>query len=198
MVTALLLFGSSIENGSGSGRACVQGRKYTNEEEGAKETTFQPSPAWASGWGAAQGACNKYGPGPQGRRGTPHRGSGRPGRPGLSQPSDSRGREGLALGLVPLVQNEELHIISPGAGGSGGQGALRPAQSPPRSPTLPNAPTPAGRFTVRMGVVARAGGRAGSAPTVTPLPPRAARSRGGGQQTTGRGGEGPGVSFGQS
>lgn len=84
----------------------------------------------------------------------------------------------MALGIVPLVQNEELHIISPGAGGSGGQGALRPAQSPPSSLTLPDAPTPAGRFTVRMGVVARAGGRAGSAPTVTPLPPRAARSRG--------------------
>lgn len=101
------------------------------------------------------------------------------GRLGLSQPSDSGGREGLALGLVPLVQNEELHIISPGAGESRGRGALRPAQSPPRSPTLPDAPTPAGRFTVRMGVVARAGGRAGSAPTVTPLPPRAARSGGG-------------------
>lgn len=50
LVTALLLFGSSIENGSGSGRACVQGRKYTNEE-GAKETTFPPSLAWAWGVG---------------------------------------------------------------------------------------------------------------------------------------------------
>lgn len=49
LVTALLLFGSSIENGSGSKRACVQGRKYTNEE-GAKETTFQPS--LGSGWGS--------------------------------------------------------------------------------------------------------------------------------------------------
>lgn len=73
----------------------------------------------------------------------------------LSPLTPEGGREGWALGLVPLVQNEELHIISPGAGGSEGQGALRPAQSPPRSPTLPHAPTPAGRFTVRMGVVAK-------------------------------------------
>lgn len=51
LITALLLSGSSIENGSGSGRACVQGRKYTKEEEGAKETTFQPSPAWARDMG---------------------------------------------------------------------------------------------------------------------------------------------------
>lgn len=197
MVTALLLFGSSIENGSGSGRACVQGRKYTNEE-GAKETTFQPSPAWAQGGGPPRAHAINMVRGPREGRGD-HRGSGRPGRPGPSQPSDSRGRERLALGLVPLVQNEELHIIRPGAGGGWGGGALRPAQSPPRSPALPDAPTPAGRFTVRMGVVARAGGRAGSAPTVAPLPPKSSTEPGGGgQRTTGRGGEGPGVSFGQS
>lgn len=49
-------------------------------------------------------------------------------------------------------------------------GPIQPAQSPPHSPTLPNTPTPAGRFTVRMGVVPGAGGRAGRAPTVTPCP----------------------------
>ena len=67
----------------------------------------------------------------------------------------------------------------PGWAGAGDGEALRPAQSPPLSPTVPNAPTPAGRFTVRMGVVARAGGRAGSVrPNNGILPPRAARSRG--------------------
>lgn len=53
----------------------------------------------------------------------------RPAHPGGS------GREGLALGLVPLVQNEELHIISPGLGRS--RGAGRPSGGSVPSP-LPN------------------------------------------------------------
>lgn len=77
-----------------------------------------------------------------------------------------------------MCKMRNFTLSVPGWAGAGAGGPLRPAQSPPRSPTLPDAPTPAGRFTVRMGVVARAGGRAGSAPTVTPLPPRAARSGG--------------------
>lgn len=97
----------------------------------------------------------------------------RPAHPGGS------GREGLALGLVPLVQNEELHIISPRLGRSRGAGRPSAAQSPPLSPTVPNAPTPAGRFTVRMGVVARAGGRAGSVRIVTPLSPKSSTEPGG-------------------
>lgn len=102
----------------------------TNEEEGAKETTFQPSPAWARGGGPPGAHAINMVRGPrEGRR--DHRESGgRLGRPGPPQPSDSRGREGLALGLVPLVQNEELHIISPGAGGGRGRGGP-PAGSVP-------------------------------------------------------------------
>lgn len=71
LVIALLLFGSSIENGSGSGRACVQGRKYTNKEEGAKETTFRSSPAWARGVGLPGAHAINMVRGPrEGRKGT--------------------------------------------------------------------------------------------------------------------------------
>lgn len=66
----------------------------------------------------------------------------------------------------------------PGWAGAGDGEALRLAQSPPLSPTVPNAPTPAGRFTVRMGVVARAGGRAGSVRIMAPFPPKSSTEPG--------------------
>lgn len=62
---------------------CVQGRKYTNEEEGAKETAFQPSPTWARDGGAAGAHAINMVRGPREGKGRVHRGSGRPGRPGL-------------------------------------------------------------------------------------------------------------------
>lgn len=121
---------------------CVQGRKYTNEEEGAKETAFQPSPTWARDGGAAGAHAINMVRGPQGREGKGAPREWETWQARALRPLDSRTprpwwlrKEGLALGLVPLVQNEELHIISPGVGGSGGAGGP-PAGSVP-SP-LPN------------------------------------------------------------